>query len=286
MVPMLVPLVRLYQRAGLGAGEFALAAKLAFIRVVAEQATVANRLNISGIAAGTGLTRKEVFQLVSLDSEAKPLPDRRAARQRTNRVLQGWITDPTYHDREGNPRALPLHGGEVSFAGLVKRFAGDVTPVSTLAELKRSGAVTQAATGLIRLSRQTTRQSGYNSEVLSEVAGRVADLASTLVDNIERSDRPVYTGFQDINELPASAALLFNSVFSQRAAFMLDGVARWAASQKALNKKKSKPEAHQSRRVGVGIYFIDEPAGRNKKKLPVQSLKQRGPRQKPKRPSA
>jgi len=46
-------------------------------------------------------------------------------------VLQGWITDPAYHDRDGVPKPLPMRGGDVSFEGLVRRFAGDVTPVAT-----------------------------------------------------------------------------------------------------------------------------------------------------------
>jgi hypothetical protein len=274
MIPMLVPLVRLFLRAGLGAGEFALASKLAFIRVAAENATIAQRLNASAIAASTGLTRKEVRALLSLLGSSGPLPRRDITRQRTVRVLQGWITDPAYHDRDGVPKPLPMRGGDVSFEGLVRRFAGDVTPVSVFRELQRAGSVSRAQSGLIKLRRQSTRQRGYGSEVLGEIAMHVADLAATLVGNIERRDHPTFAGFQEIESVPEAVAQVFNAVFAERAGLLLEGVMRWASTQQ-MQLKKNKNSAEAMRRVGMGIYFIDEPAGQDKAKLPAPPLERK-----------
>ncbi len=274
---MLVPLVRLFLRAGLGAGEFALASKLAFIRVAAENATIAHRLNVSAIAASTGLTRKEVRALLSLLGTSGPLPRRDITRQRTVRVLQGWITDPAYHDRDGVPKPLPMRGGDVSFEGLVRRFAGDVTPVSVFRELQRAGSVSRARTGMIRLRRQSTRQRGYGSEVLGEIAMHVADLAATLVGNIERPDHPTYAGFQEIESVPEAVAQVFNAVFAERAGLLLEGVTRWASSQQS-QMKKNKSATGPKRRVGLGIYFIDEPAGLDNAKLPAPPLERKARR--------
>lgn len=274
---MLVPLVRLFLRAGLGAGEFALASKLAFIRVAAENATIAHRLNVSAIAASTGLTRKEVRALLSLLGTSGQLPRRDITRQRTVRVLQGWITDPAYHDRDGVPKPLPMRGSDVSFEGLVRRFAGDVTPVSVFRELQRAGSVSRARTGMIRLRRQSTRQRGYGSEVLGEIAMHVADLAATLVGNIERPDHPTYAGFQEIESVPEAVAQVFNAVFAERAGLLLEGVTRWASSQQT-QLKRNKSAAGPLRRVGLGIYFIDEPAGLDNAKLPAPPLERRARR--------
>ena len=277
MVPMLVPLVRLFLRAGLGAGEFALASKLAFIRVAAENATIAHRLNVSAIAASTGLTRKEVRALLSLLGSSGPLPRRDISRQRTVRVLQGWITDPGFHDREGVPKPLPMRGGDVSFEGLVRRFAGDVTPVSVFRELQRAGSVSRSHNGLVRLRKQSTRQRGYGSEVLGEIAMHVADLAATLVGNIERSDHPTYAGFQEIESVPEDVAQVFNAVFAERAGLLLEGVTRWASSHKTQRRKR-KSTSGTMRRLGLGIYFIDEPAGIDNAKLPAPPLERKARR--------
>lgn len=274
---MLVPLVRLFLRAGLGAGEFALASKLAFIRVAAENATIAHRLNVSAIAASTGLTRKEVRALLSLLGSSGPLPRRDISRQRTVRVLQGWITDPAFHDREGAPKALPMRGGDASFEGLVRRFAGDVTPVSVFRELQRAGSVSRSRDGLVRLRRQSTRQRGYGSEVLGEIAMHVADLAATLVGNIERPDHATYAGFQEIEAVPEDVAQLFNAVFAERAGLLLEGVTRWASSQKTQQRKRKSTSASM-RRLGLGIYFVDEPAGLDNAKLPAPPLERKARR--------
>ena len=271
---MLVPLVRLFLRAGLGAGEFALASKLAFIRVAAENATIAHRLNVSAIAASTGLTRKEVRALLSLLGSTGAVPRRDITRQRTVRVLQGWITDPAYHDRDGVPKPLPMRGGDVSFEGLVRRFAGDVTPVSVFRELQRAGSVSRGKTGLIRLRKQSTRHRGYGSEGLGEVATHVADLAATLVGNIERPDHPTYAGFQEIDSVPDDVAQLFNAVFAERAGLLLEGVTRWISSQQP-QIKKARRAGETRRRVGLGIFFIDEPAGLDHAKLPAPPLERR-----------
>ena len=274
---MLVPLVRLFLRAGLGAGEFALASKLAFIRVAAENATIAKRLNVSAIAASTGLTRKEVRALLAMLGDSAPAPRRDITRQRTVRVLQGWITDPAYHDRDGAPKALPMRGGDLSFEGLVRRFAGDVTPVSVFRELQRAGSVSRTRSGLVRLRKQSTRHRGYSREVLGDIAAQVGDLAATLVGNIERPDQPTFAGFQEIESVPENVAQLFNAVFAERAGLLLEGVTRWGATQRAL-EKKTKGVDMPTRRIGLGVYFVDEPTGVDSAKLPAPPLQRKSKR--------
>lgn len=269
---MLVPLVQLFMRAGLGAGAFSLASKFAFIRVAAESATIANRLNVSAIAASTGLTRKEVRSLLSMLDKARPVPRRDVTLQRTARVLQGWITDPVFHDREGVPKPLPMRDGDVSFEGLVQRFAGDVTPVSVLRELQRAGSVSRGRDGLIRVRKQSTRHRGYSCEVLQEISAHVADLAATLVGNIDRPQQPTYAGFQEIDQVPEDVARVFSAVFAERAGLLLEGVTRWYGSQKGLIKKN---KSAARRRVGIGIYFVDEAAGMDPAKLPAPPLQRR-----------
>jgi Family of unknown function (DUF6502) len=260
MSQALLPLVRLYLRAGLGAGEFTIAAKLAFMRVAAESARIGPRLNLSAISAATGMTRKEVRSMVELARETAQLPTRGISRQRTTRVIHGWQTDPAFLDHEGNSAVLPIKGANISFASLVRRYGGDVTPISVLRELERAGAVSRNKSGTVRLRKQSTRLKGYNAESMAEITTRIRDLAATMVGNIARADRPTYTGFQDVTSLPAEVAALFHSTFSERSALLLDGVGRWVTTQKRL-RKTAEAAVADKRRIGIGIYLVDESAG-------------------------
>jgi hypothetical protein len=266
----LVPLVRLFLRAGLGAGDFAFASKLAFVRAAADNARLGTRLNVSAIAASTGLTRKEVRSLIDLTGDSAPLPRRDSARQRTARVVQGWQSDPTFLDREGNPAPLAMQGAERSFAALVRRYAGDVTTMAIFRELHRAGAVSRTKAGIVRLLKHSVRSRGYSAEALADVMGRIRDMATTLADNLDKPQRPTFNGFQDLGTVPANIATLFSAVFTERATSLLDGVNRWAASQKAMDRKRASRSADGARRVGIGIYLTDRPGGRETAALPVR----------------
>lgn len=254
MAKALMPLVRLFLKAGLGAGEFVIAVKLAFIRVAAENARIGRRLNYSVISATTGLTRKEVKALLEVVKQDAELPTRNISRQRTARVLHGWKTDPAFLDNVGNPSVLPMSGMDASFAVLVRRYGGDVTPMSVFKELERSGAVTRTSAGMVRLRKRSLRAKGYSGETLTEIAGRVHDMAMTMVTNIEKGDRQIYTGFQDVDGVQADIAALFHSIFSERAATLLDGVDRWIATQKKLRQPVA--EGDPKARVGIGVYLV------------------------------
>lgn len=271
----LVPLVKLFLRAGLGAGDFAFASKLAFVRAAADNARLGPRLNVSAIAASTGLTRKEVRSLIDLAADSTPMPRRDRARQRTSRVLQGWQIDPAFLDREGNPSALPMQGGERSFAALVQRYAGDVTTMSIFRELQRAGAVSRTKAGIVRLRKHSVRSRGYSAEALADVMGRIRDMSTTLVENLDKARRPTFSGFQDLGVVPANIATLFSAVFAERAASLLDGVNRWAASQKAMDRKRALKSDESARRVGIGIYLTDRPGSGDPGVLPSRPRRRR-----------
>jgi hypothetical protein len=259
MAQALMPLVRLYLGAGLGTSDFGTAAKLAFMRVASENTLNGKRMNVSAIAAATGMTRREVRSLAALVNESASVPTRKFTHQRTTRVIHGWQTDPMFLNEDGHPAILPLRGAGISFATLVTRYGADVTPISVLNQLERAGAVTRSQSDTVRLLKQSTRMRGYNSESIADVTTHVRDLAMTLVSNIEKADRPTFTGFQELTKLPPDVAALFISAFSERGALLLDGVERWAATQQRQRKESDTPPSAR-RRVGIGVYLVDEPA--------------------------
>jgi hypothetical protein len=259
----LTPLVRLVINAGIGAAEFSTATRLAFIRAANEMSQSKGMVNISAIAVMTGMTRRDVRRLLAMELEAGEVLTYSFTHQRTARVLSGWKTDPMFLDEEGRPAVLPLLGTGATFRALSLRYAGDVPTATVLSELVRIGAVVRTANNEARLRRQTTRVRGYNPEAMADIASRVRDIANTMVGNIEKPDRATFTGFHELSQLPPDMAALFLTAFSERAALLLEGVERWSATQQRQRKGTDTPVTDQ-RRVGLGIYLVDEPAGGEK----------------------
>jgi hypothetical protein len=246
-------------KSGMGAGELQIAVKIACISVAAESAKLGNRLNHSRIAAATGLTRKEVRALFGSVRSGGLEARKEVAKQRTTRVLHGWRTDPEFLDRRGNPNPLIIRGPGLTFHTLVRRYGGDVTPISVLNELVRTGAVSAAANGRVAVRKTTPRVRGYGSDVVAEVALRLQDFGATLVGNIEHPEAPIFVGFNEIQNLSADEAALFQVTFSDRAASLVDGVDRWRTSQAHI-RSKGKRKDKSGVRVGLGVFLVGQQA--------------------------
>jgi hypothetical protein len=95
------------------------------------------------------MSRREIAALVRGSSRPRR-PPKHSKGQRAFRVLHGWNTDPSFHNRRGQPAALPLKGRGHTFGTLVRRYGGDVTPVAVLRELERLNTVTMSQ-GRLRL---------------------------------------------------------------------------------------------------------------------------------------
>ena len=253
----LAPVARLCMKSGMGAGELQMAAKMACIGVAAETAILGSRLNHSRIAAATGLTRKDVRALASLLNSGTVTVSREVAKQRTARVLHGWRTDPEFLDTRGNPLRLHITGQGVNFRFLVGRYAGDVTPISVMKELLRSGSISRMTDGRVAIRKNTPRVRGFGADVVAEFSARMRDLGGTLVDNIEDSKHPIFVGFSEIKNLSADEAALFQETFSERAASLVDGVERWRSSQSRM-RAMSKHKVGEGTRVGLGVYLVKQ----------------------------
>lgn len=252
-----MPLTQLCLRSGLGAGDLISALKMAFVHSCAKEVSASGRVNYSRIAAMSGLTRKEVRQLLEQNEANLPVPPQNPSRQRTSRVIHGWRTDPLYLDESGAPAVLTISTGPTSFHSLVKQYAGDVTPVSVLKELERTGSVKRLTPALVSLRRASVRMKGYNNEALMEASLRLHDLGVSFLNSLENPSAPAFQGFQEIKVDSDDAAALFRKTFIERGESLLSGVERWSGSQarirsgKALNKEPSV-------RVGIGVYLVGD----------------------------
>lgn len=252
----LVPIAQLCLQTGKGAGEMILAAKLACIEVAAQNAVLADRLNHSQISAITGLTRREVKALSGVAILNAAYVVGRTKKQRIDRVLTGWITDPEFLNRDGEPLTLTLKPADATFRALVREYAGDVTPMSVLRELERVGAVHRTKDDRVRLRKSHIRAKGFSPDVVADIAQHLRDLGTTLVGNVGSADKPAYAAFQSVQALTPDEAALFQATFSERMASLLNSVSIWMRSQARIKKKAALDAGHGAMDVGIGVYLV------------------------------
>jgi hypothetical protein len=99
-----------------------------------------NRVNISGIAALTGIPRGEVSRILN-SSENTRVEAIRARQNITSKILTAWHSDPDYLTASHRPRNLELFGNGQSFESLVKAYGQGIPVRAILDELKRVGAI-------------------------------------------------------------------------------------------------------------------------------------------------
>src|SRR5215469_12076225 len=154
---LLEPLTRLLLDAGLGVGDFVGLAKLAYVRAASRRGQVGGKEvecpTISQIAVVTGMTSLEVKKI--LDTGEAVSRSTEHNRQRGERVLSGWLTDPAFLTSKGEPAVLPLRGPRHSFEALCQRYSGQYRPAPILKELVRVGAVRRVPDQRVRLVSRT-----------------------------------------------------------------------------------------------------------------------------------
>ena len=140
---MFKPLVRLLVSQGVTHAEFSEVAKEVYVEVAIRHFEPSEGINKSRVAVLTGLTRKEVKNVIDRSIESSALEK---TKSRPSRVLSGWYEDPKFTGPYGIPLELPYESqteGQASFMELVKTYSGDMAPRQMLNELLRSGSVVE-----------------------------------------------------------------------------------------------------------------------------------------------
>lgn len=130
-------LVRTLLRNGMAYGEFDQIARKSFVDVAYRDFSPSGKKQtVSNVAILTGLNRKEVKRLSELDLGQSRGDDKQY--NRVVRVLGGWINDPRFLRKDGNPRDLEQEGKD-SFSELVKLYSGDM-PVAAMQKVLLNSA--------------------------------------------------------------------------------------------------------------------------------------------------
>ena len=150
---ILLPLVRLLLRTGIGFKEFSKIAKIAFVQAATEDYGIRGRqTNISRVAVMTGLTRKEVKFIRDKGWGAASDADKKWWDENfpPADLLHYWFTDSDFCDSNGHPLPLIFSGSFPSFSDLTRRYAGDIPPGAMRFELIRTASIEEIADGSLR----------------------------------------------------------------------------------------------------------------------------------------
>lgn len=203
----------------------------AFVKAACKASTLRNgRINQSRVAVLTGLSRAEVRNLMRGPRSAKP-----RFQPRTQRVIDGWRSDPRYVSRAGAPRTLPINSAAISFAALVKKYAGDVPHHAVLEELRRLKLVKEEheRVQLVTPVAPTSRTLGKSLNLLLAVLSDGAALSATGSMDTTRAVHRLTLKAADARESIA----LYERVLTSAASFV-SGLDQSLRSAPARNSKK------------------------------------------------
>ena len=156
---------------GMTPKRFAELASFAFVHAAADMSRLRNgRVNRSRVAAQTGLSRADVKRLLG----GNGFDTARSSLTAIEKVIDGWRTDRRFRTKAGHPRRLPISGTDISFVNLVRKYGGDVTHRAVLDELRKVGAIGDAA-GSVQLRPSPPLHGRYDFAFLSPVLPALVD---------------------------------------------------------------------------------------------------------------
>jgi len=267
---MLKPLVRLLISQGVSHGDFSEAAKDVYVEMAIRHFDKSEKLNQSRTAILTGLTRKEVKNVIDRALSAEPHSKNFS---RPSRVLAGWHSDPKYIGPYGVPLEIPYEStgdGGASFTELVRTYSGDMAPRPMLRELIRVGAVVELENKTYKAVRRDFEAEALSPELVARL-GKVGHyFFSTAAANIEKKeqgsgyfDRRVYTD----QGLAPESIIEFDAYIKQRGQEFLEELDNWIVSMEKSDK--GKPER---RNTGLCMvhYVVNEEDEEDLKDLLVE----------------
>jgi len=250
---MLKPLVRLLIAQGVTHAEFSETAKEVYVEIALRHFETEGKVNKSRVAILTGLTRKEVKNVVD---RALTTSYKEKTHSRPARVLTGWFSDPAYQGPYGIPLELPYESkedGEPNFVALVKNYSGDMAPRQMLTQLLEAGSVLEVDGRYKAISRIFLHKKLSPSVVdrLGSVGYRFFSTAAKNIDadreGGERTlfDRMVFADDGCTEEIIRQ----FSEYLSTRGQSFLEELDVWFSTRKDMNKPREI-------RKETGVYML------------------------------
>jgi len=249
---MLRPIASFLLKCGLTWREFADISKSIFVEVAGDEYGIKGRqTNVSRIAILTGIDRKEVrHQRDLLVTVALPPASKTTD---ATRVLSGWHQDREFSTVDDQPRPLSADGEQRSFVTLCRRYAGDISSVTLLKELKRVGAVTETATGELIACSRYYMPTPFDPQWLMNAGSTFADLGDNINCNLSaQAGAPTrFLGRATDATIDVKAISEFRAFIEEHGEPFLEMVDDWLTQ----HRQQGTDPAHQVR-LGLGMFLI------------------------------
>lgn len=266
LLQLLEPLAGFVSDSGLSVGELHAIFREAAVRsAAAKQLEVSNRVNVSGIAATTGIPRGEISRILREKTEAPEAMEKTSDGQQrsTNRILAAWHEDPTYTGPNGQPADLKIYGRGATFEALAKRYGRGIPARAVLDELLRAGAIELLDTQRIRAKAFMTVERGMSTRVIKAFGERASELLSTMLLNMRQPESPKFIANVSDTSISHSALPLFRKEVSMKGADFLAEVQESLSRKPHTRSLKHRNEG--SARVSVTIFYHESLGKQNEK---------------------
>ena len=268
---MLKPLVRLLIAQGVTHAEFSETAKEVYVETALRHFEREGKINKSRVAILTGLTRKEVKNVVDRAITSR---QKEKTYSRPGRVLTGWYSDPKYQGPYGIPLELPYDTPEPetpNFVDLVRQYSGDMAPRQILNQLLESGSVIDVD-GRYKAIRRIFKEMALSASIikrLGEVGYRVFSTAAKNIDK-QSGDSGYFDRMVHADDGCSQPVLEeFDSFIKPRGQEFLEELDVWFSSRKEQNKKRVPT-------YETGLYMVHYVDDLEDKKTLRQLLLERG----------
>jgi hypothetical protein len=179
---ILMSVLPILLRNGMSYGEFDQLARKCFVDVAFRDFPPEGRKQtLSHVAIVTGLNRKEVKKLYEYDADHGEQGAQKY--NRAVRVLGGWLNDPRFLRKDGNPRDLEPEG-EGSFSELVRSYSGDMPVAAMQKVLTQSGNIGVTDGGRLRLLSHAYLPADDPEEKIAILGSDTSELIETIEFNM------------------------------------------------------------------------------------------------------
>jgi hypothetical protein len=176
---------------GLSVRELTSILREAAVRSVAvQQLEGSHRINMSGIAATTGIPRGEISRILKPRPTSRKLDSDRH-QQATNRVLAAWSQGQRFTTSTGQPAVLKIYGRGATFETLVKKHGRGIPIRAMLDELARRRAVEVRSSRLIRFKAMFAVDRKLSSRTIENFGNRGSKLLSVMLNGMRHPENSV-----------------------------------------------------------------------------------------------
>jgi Family of unknown function (DUF6502) len=256
LVKLLEPLTGFVLDSGLSVQDLRSILREAAVRSVAKShLEAARRVNISGIAASTGIPRAEISRILkSTGNSSRNFVDQQ--QQSTNRILAVWHQDPKFTTASGKPADLKIYGRGATFDALVRSHGRGIPTRAILDELTRGGAAEVLSSRLIRARTSVVVDRGVTLQAIQSFGERARDLLSTMLQNMRAPDSARFVASVS-GRIPSVAMPLFRKELASKGADFLAEI-NDSMFRDAIDSLATTPS--RCNRVSVTIFYHETPS--------------------------